>query len=345
MIASELRQDPATKEWVVIAPERSQRPKPAKRPRPDLHTFYSSQCPFCPGNESLTPSDVLRIGREAAAWQVRVVPNKFPALQPNTPPVSKNCFYRNAAGCGYHEVIIESPAHNLELADMPEEHIARILRAYRQRQTLMLEKDDVRSVVIFRNYGEHAGTSLLHPHSQLLATSIVPAYVQWKQEVAERHFEETGRNLYSDICEAEKWAGVRLIEEDRQFTAFVPYAASVPYEMWIVPIALSPTFALASDDALADLAGALRRCLLRLRHCCGDVDYNYVIHSCAKGEEAENYYLWHLQIIPRLTEPAGFELGSHMYINPMRPEDCAQQLREAAITIAEPVGLSYELSA
>ncbi|HEY6972622.1 MAG TPA: galactose-1-phosphate uridylyltransferase [Candidatus Angelobacter sp.] len=343
MKGSELRQDPATKEWVVIAPERSQRPQQDKRSAEERHTLYSSHCPFCPGNESLTPPELLRIGHEG--WQVRVVPNKFPALHSNAGPVGRNCFFRSAPGSGHHEVIIESPAHNLELADTPEEHIARILRAYQQRQRFLLERDDVRCVVIFRNYGERAGTSLLHPHSQVLATPVVPAFVHWKHEVAEHYWEENNRNLYADICEAERWSEMRMVEEDRAFTAFVPFASFVPYEMWIVPKRFTPSFALASDAELADLAGTLRRCLLRLRECCGNVHYNYVIHSCTRGLENEDFYLWHLQIIPRLTEPAGFEMGSHMYINPMLPEQCAQNLRNAAITIAEPAGVSYELSA
>jgi UDPglucose--hexose-1-phosphate uridylyltransferase len=284
----------------------------------------------------MTPPELLRVpvGR---AWKVRVVPNKFGALTPDASPDRHDGFFRTVVGAGYHEVIIEHPQHDLELADMPEEHILSVLHAYRQRQMELCRDPQVQFVVIFRNYGEQAGTSILHPHSQLLATPVVPAYMRWKHELAERYFDDTHRNLYADILENERTANSRIVEDSPGFTVFVPFASFVPYEMWIMPHAARPSFAMATDEELRKFSGVLRRSLQRLRNCCGDVDYNYVIHSCATREQNEEYYLWHLQIIPRLTLPAGFELGSHMYINPTLPEDCARQLRQALAPKAKAV--------
>lgn len=329
MKGSELRQDPATKEWVVIAPDRAKRPNAAAAPRNHPVAPPAAQCPFCPGHEFMTPPELLRIPA-GPDWQVRVVPNKFGAMSPEATPERHDGFFRTVAGAGYHEVIIEDPRHDLEFADMSEEQIANVLCAYRQRQVELSRDPKVQFVVIFRNYGERAGTSLLHPHSQLLATPVMPAYVRWKHELAERYFDDTHRNLYGDILENERTAGQRVVEDGSDFTVFAPFASFVPYEMWIMPHTAKPSFALASDEELHGLSGVLRRSLLRLRNCCGPVDYNFVIHSCATRELNEEYYLWHLQIIPRLTQPAGFELGSHMYINPTLPEEGAQQLREAS---------------
>jgi UDPglucose--hexose-1-phosphate uridylyltransferase len=330
MKGSELRQDPATKEWVVIAPERARRPQQNfQQPKP---AGGAASCPFCKGNESMTPPEIFSINGKNG-WQVRVVPNKFGALSPDRAPARSNAFFRSASGFGYHEVIIEHPDHFAQFVDFSEEHIAQVLRAYQRRQSELSKDDNIRFVVIFRNSGERAGTSLVHPHSQLLATPVVPAYMRWKHEVAERYFDDTNRNLYSDILEAERALATRIIEDDHDFTVFVPFASFVPYEMWIMPRIPTPSFTLASEHELQQLSGALRRSLLRLRECCGTVDYNFVIHSCSTRDEQEEYYLWHLQIIPRLTQPAGFELGSHMYINPMLPEECAQKLREATIDV------------
>lgn len=330
MHGSELRQDPATKEWVVIAPGRSQRPHAsiATEKRQATASTPAQDCPFCPGHEAMTPAELLRIP-VGPHWRVRVVPNKFGALTPDAGPERHDGFFRTVAGAGYHEVIIEHPRHDIEMADMPEEHILRVLHAYRQRQIELCRDPLVQYVVIFRNYGEQAGTSILHPHSQLLATPVVPGYMRWKHELAERYFDDTHRNLYSDILENERAAAVRMVEDSPEFSVFVPFASFVPYGMWIMPYAARPSFAMASDEELRKLSGVLQRSLQRLRNCCGNVNYNYVIHSCATRDQNEEYYMWHLQIIPRLTLPAGFELGSHIYINPTLPEECARQLREA----------------
>lgn len=335
MKGSELRQSPATKEWVVIAPQRALRPNASGAP-PARTGQSKATCPFCPGNESMTPPEIFRIGDERS-WSVRVVPNKFAAVSSDAGPARHDGFFRTIPGQGYHEVIIEHPEHELELADMSAGHIAQVLLAGRRRQMELCHDPNVQFMIMFRNYGERAGTSLVHPHSQLLATPVVPRYMRWKHELAERYFDDTHRNLYCDILAEEQAAEKRIIEEDGGYTVFAPFASFVPYEMWIMPHALQPAFALASEEELRSLAAILRRSLLRLRQCCGTVDYNYVIHSCSTRDPNTEYYLWHLQIIPRLTQPAGFELGSHIYINPTLPEDCARQLREASPEHKEPV--------
>lgn len=331
MQESELRQDPMTKDWVVIAPVRVKRSHSADVPPRTQVATNDQSCPFCFGNEALTPPEVYRDADREGSWLVRVVPNKFAALSPTASATRKEGFFRSAPGVGYHEVIIETPNHGDDISDMSPEHVARILRAYRERQRKLSEDPHVRSVVIFRNHGERAGTSLVHPHSQLVATPVVTALIRRKHEMAERYFDDTGRCIYCDVRDAEIADGSRLIEDTSAFAVFAPFASRSPFEMWIVPHAMRASFALATDDELDSLARILRASLCRLRACCGDVDYNYVIHSCPRKDEDEEYYLWHVQILPRISQPAGFEIGSGMFINTVAPELAAHQLRAAQI--------------
>jgi len=328
MNGPELRQDPTTKDWVVIAAGRAKRPHAFAESKPASSALtYDPSCPFCVGNEALTPPEVYRDNDTSGAWRVRVVPNKFAALTPDAKTERTEGFFRRAPGVGYHEVVIETPDHAGDLADLSVEHVARVLRAYRERQRALSLDPRVRFVIIFRNHGERAGTSLAHPHSQIVATPIVPAYMRRRHEIAERHFDDTGRCLYRDVQEAERADGSRLVEDTDGFMVFVPFASHVPFETWIVPHTLRPSFVLVTDEELDNLARVLRNSLRRLRACLGDVDYNYIVHSSPRKDEDEDYYLWHVQIVPRLTRPAGFEIGSHMSINTVEPEAAAEQLR------------------
>lgn len=326
---SELRQNPATKEWVVIAPER-----PAIEPaKLEPGVSFDPKCPFCPGNEDRTPPDLLRVPKGAleSDWQVRVVPDKFAALQPEIPPVKRGGFFRAIGGFGHHEIVIEHPRHNVELGEMGAEHIFKVLKVYRSRQRELSREKNVRFVTIFRQHGRAAGATFVHPHSHIIAMAVVPEYIHRKEEIARSYSGMTQRTLYSEIWELES-SSERLIEKDEAITAFVPFAAAVPYEMWIMPREPHPSFAMASDHDLRALAGMLERCLVRLRNCCGDVAFSYVIYSAPVGEEGPHFQ-WHLQITPRLAQPSGIELGPHMCINPMLPEDCARRLREAGSAV------------
>ncbi len=328
---SELRQNPATREWVVIAPER-----PAIEPaKLEAGAAFDPKCPFCPGNEGRTPPDLLRVPRGAleSDWQVRVVPDKFAVLQPEIPPVKRGGFFRAIAGFGHHEIVIEHPRHNAELSEMGVDHIFKVLKVYRTRQRELSREKNVRFVTVFRQHGTAAGATFAHPHSHILATAVVPEYIHRKEEIAKSYSGMTQRTLYSDIWEAES-SSERLVEKDEAMTAFVPFAAAVPYEMWILPREPHPSFAMASDHDLQALAGMLERCLVRLRNCCGDVAFSYVIYSAPVGEEGPHFQ-WHLQIMPRLAQPSGIELGPHLCINPMLPEDCARRLREAGSAVQQ----------
>ncbi|MBI2861844.1 MAG: galactose-1-phosphate uridylyltransferase [Chloroflexi bacterium] len=326
---SELRQDPTTRTWVIVATERARRPDEFKR-LTEVHDRPSHRpdCPFCSGNEALTPKEVW-VHPDPQDWQVRVVPNKFPALVPEGVPARQEFghLFRQMAGFGAHEVIIETPNHAKDLPDFTLEETETVLRAYRARYQALRQEAWARFIVIFRNHGLQAGTSLEHPHSQLIATPVAPLAVRQRYEVAMAYYDDRGGCLYRDLVEAERQAGLRVVLETERFVAFEPYASQTPFETWIAPKIHRPSFGLATDEDLHELAPVLRSTLRALALGLGDPDYNYVVASAPVEDEHKAYYLWHLRIVPRLTTPAGFELGSGIGITTARPEDTAAFLR------------------
>jgi UDPglucose--hexose-1-phosphate uridylyltransferase len=275
--------------------------------------------------------------REAGAanepgWSVRVIPNKFAALVPegSTERLLLDGFFRQMYGVGYHEVVIETPVHNRFIHSMSPAEVEEVLHAYHDRYLGLRQDRRVKLILIFKNHGEAAGTSLTHPHSQIVATPVVPAHVRRKCEAAIRYYDATGRCLYMDILNAERQSGQRVILESDGFLVFHPFASQVPFETWIVPKRHRPSFGQASMAELRDLAVVLRESLGRLAELLQDPDFNYVIHSAPVDGEDEEYFLWHLQIVPRLTRIAGFEIGSGMRINTACPEETARAMREMA---------------
>lgn len=331
--ASELRQDPFSRSWVVIAPDRDRRPQQAEAPataselgRPP----HEPECPFCPGNEDQTPSELWRMPAAGAEWAVRVVPNRFPILAPRAGPVRRHGTgpFVSADGTGAHEVVIETPRHDLDLPDLDDSAVATVLSAYRSRARALR---GIRPglVLPFRNHGAAAGTSLTHPHSQIVATPIVPLRYRRLFDTARTYYDDRGTCLYSDVTAAEVASGERALADDGPVLAFTPYASSVPFEIWLVPRSHQASFADVSDEILAETAKLLRQSLAALRGTLGDVAYNYVLVSAPNGEEGTAYFSWHLRLLPRVTTAAGFELGTGIAVNPVPPEQAAARLRTA----------------
>ncbi len=322
----------ATKKWVIFSPARSKRPHEfgQKRAHATRHPVYDESCPFCPGNEDQIPPIILEIhGAKPEQWETRVVPNKFPVLisDQEAERIGQG-FYQERPGYGHHEVIIESPDHSQDISSMSVEHVRTVLETYRSRYSALMESERISTVIIFRNHGPCAGTSIFHPHSQLIASEIVPIYIRNRQTQAENYFREYGRCVYCDILETEIEQQQRVILENDSFLGFVPFAAEVPFEIWLVPRVHRASFGHVSEQEEADLAAALSDVLGRLRGKLGDPDYNYVIHTSTKDRSTTNYLHWYLQIRPRTITPAGFEIGSGVPINPSKPEDDAAMLRE-----------------
>lgn len=327
-----IRQDPTTKEWVIIATDRAKRPHEFGRSKKERdQPEHDAACPFCPGNEDHTPPAVLQLdARKNDGWAVRVVPNRFAALTGDGEPERREYgpLFREMDGVGYHEVIIETPHHNRFLAEMEDEEVGLILEAYRLRYQTLREKLQVKFVILFKNHGAGAGTSLQHPHSQLVATPIAPVLLRRKYEVATMHYDDTGRCLYCDLVDEERKAGSRMVWETMRFVVFYPFASRVPFETWIAPKEHQPSFAHTTEEDLRELAHVLKTTLGGLSQALGDPDFNYIIHSSPAEDESKAYYLWHIQILPRVTTFAGFELGSGIFINTAVPEESAPFMRQ-----------------
>lgn len=326
--SSELRQDPATRNWVIIAPQRDHRPSAFP---PETHpTAPDEPCPFCPGREAETPPEVWQRSGRSGEWHVRVVPNKFAILsggEDKRRRVSAEEFV-SLAGTGRHEIVIESRDHATDLARVEVAGVRDVLEAYRARYRT-LRDEGWAAITIFRNHGRGAGTSLAHPHSQIVATPVVPPQTRQRFEVAMQHYDDLGTCLYLEILERELNDGRRIVLENERYVVFQPFAAISPFETWIMPRVHCSSFGEASDRDLDDLAVVLRKALGGLRRELGDPDYNYVIRSAPPRDEGQAYFVWHVQIVPRLTTPAGFELGSGIPVNPSLPEETAATLRRA----------------
>jgi UDPglucose--hexose-1-phosphate uridylyltransferase len=332
---SEIRQDPTTEEWVIVARERAKRPNEFTHLQPRLKLpDFSSYCPFCPGNESMTPPQTLLYqNQEGNGWQVRAFVNKFAALSPDgriTRDI-KEGFFTEMKGVGVHEVIVETPLHNRSLALMREDEVLEILNSYRERYNKLSQQPFAKLIIIFKNHGIMAGTSLEHSHSQLVVTPMVPKHIKLRHEVAVRYYDKTGRCLYSDLTEHELKSGKRIVMDTEKFVAFHPFASQRPFETWILPKKHQACFGSVSDEDLGNLAHVLRINLIKLYRGLNDPDFNYVIDTAPIGDENEPYYMWHMRIIPRFTEAAGFEIGSGIYINTAVPEETARFMRDLDI--------------
>jgi UDPglucose--hexose-1-phosphate uridylyltransferase len=332
---SEIRQDPTTKEWVIMATERRKRPSDFiyQLPRVEKPPFVSS-CPFCPGNESMTPPAVLSYAdSNDGAWKIRVFTNRFPAVTPEG-GISRRIeqeFFLCVEGVGCHEVMVETPVHNKPLALMNDLEVAEVLRAYRQRYEAISQMPHMKSIIVFKNHGVAAGTSLEHPHSQIVATAIVPRHMRTQYEVAISYFDDKGHCLYSDLADRELGIGTRIVIETERFVVFHPFASHRPFETWIMPKANQASFGQASAEDIQHLGKILRITLLKLYRGLDNPDFNLVIDSAPVGEERADFYQWHMRIIPRINEAAGFEIGSGIFINTALPEETAPFMRDLKV--------------
>ncbi len=315
---------------MILAPRRGERPhEPVVVPRPP-QPERDPACPFCPGNEDRTPPEILRLPPEGPDWRVRVVPNLYGALGGDGPARRTGSpMFREMPGVGSHEVVIESPRHDARLDEMTQEEVAEVAWVWRERYRALMARPEIRAAVVFKNFGRLAGTSLLHPHSQIVATPVYLPRLLRRLDVATRYFDDTGMCLYDDLIAAEREARVRIVDECGSFVSLEPFAAGSPFETWILPTFHQGSFGDLLDEELDDLACILIRTLTLIRRACGDPDYNLVVYSAPMNGHVDEVFHWHIKLIPKLSTPAGFEIGSAMSINTVPPEEAAEALRSA----------------
>jgi len=326
----ELRKDPVVGRWVIIATERARRPSDfaAEPVRP-----RQTACAFCEGHEHQTPPEILA-GRppdgrpNGPGWTYRVVPNKYPALriEGELEPAGEGLFDR-MNGVGAHEVVIETPHHGASLAGLSVDAVTDVLCAFRERM-LDLKKDPrFAYVLVFKNHGEAAGASLEHPHSQLIATPIIPIMVSEELAGSAQYYDLKERCVWCDMVRQERRGGGRLIVESHDFAALAPFAPRFPFETWILPTHHRAAFEESTEEELRGAATILGGFLRRVDRVLGEPAYNFMLHTAPFREAQLESFHWHLEVIPKLTRVAGFEWGSGFFINPVPPEDAAEALR------------------
>ncbi len=338
---SEFRWDPLKGTWVITENQRARQPREFLI---DRQKTSITICPFCTGQESKTPPEVFALRPDGTVangpdWQVRVVPNKFPLLRIEGQLNQKTTgLYRSMQGVGAHEVIIETADHQRSLAQLDIAETTNVLKAYRARLLDLRQDTRFRFLQIFKNHGVEAGAPLPHSHSQLMAVPITPPVTRNELNTCREHFRSTGNCLVCDLLAEEIADGRRVVFNDGRFLVLAPYASCFPFELRLFPLQHNHDFALQNDRELADCARALQEMLRRLFRLLEDPPYNFIlhtappIHACFSKpgywQTLARDYHWHIELVPRLSQIAGFEWGSGFYINPLPPEDAAGFLRD-----------------
>jgi UDPglucose--hexose-1-phosphate uridylyltransferase len=329
----ELRKDPVVGRWVIISTERGRRPN-------DFNTEpvrpVGGPCVFCTRNEDKTPPEIMAIRppdtvRDGAGWSLRVVPNKFPALriEGDLEPSGEG-LYDRMNGVGAHEVVIETPDHDASLATLPAGAVTDVLLAFRERM-LDLKKDPrFEYILVFKNHGEAAGASLEHPHSQLVATPIIPIMVTEELTGSQEYWHRKERCVWCDVIRQERRDRRRVVAEAGGFIALEPFAPRFPFETWILPVRHRSAFEESGEEELRALAEMLGDFLRRMNRALASPPFNFMLHTAPLRDGALDHFHWHLELIPKVTRVAGYEWGSGFFINPMPPEDAAEALRDAA---------------
>jgi UDPglucose--hexose-1-phosphate uridylyltransferase len=343
---SEFRQDPITGRWVIVAEGRSARPN--EYPKLPL-SGPPSECPFCEGHESWTPPELAAYRdpagpRDGPGWTVRTVPNKFPTLAAEASasaagPGERR--YGRRPGFGFHEVVIESPSH-VPLALLPQGQTRKFVRMLSERVRSLSSTPGVAAVVLFENAGPDSGGTLVHPHAQLVGLPDVPPFLVEEARGAGRSARSSGGVCaFETVLAEEREASVRIISDDADLSAYAPFASEYPFEVRIVPRRHSGSLGQASETELERLADLLPSVLRALEAVVPGASYNFVARSFAEGRPEARSYHWHLDLLPRLIRPDGFEVGGGIAVNPVPPESAATQLR-AALSSRAPAGASAE---
>lgn len=295
----------------------------------------SRSCSFCEGREDETAAEILALRRpdtrvDGPGWQVRVIPTEPAVLAPGQAVVAREGVYASVPGIGAHEVIVETPRHDLDMERYPLDHMVQILGVYRQRLWDLTERQGLPFTQVFRNHGAVAGAISEHAHSQVIATPVETRWLREELEACREYHRSEGRSLFGDLIEQELAERERVVTGNERFIAIAPYASRSPFEVWILPREENPHYLHVRDSDLPDLAAILQKVLWGIKNALEDPPYNFVLHTAplpAAGEETPSYH-WHIEVIPRLTRLAGFEWGTGFYVNPTPPEEAARFLRE-----------------
>ncbi len=328
---AELRRDPVVGRWVIVETESPLGPEDFEH---EPHHWAKTECPFCYGNEDKTPAEVGAIRDpktepNTPGWGVRVVPNKFPALEIEGDIERRGeGIYDMSRGIGAHEVIIQSPYHNQDIPDLLDEEVANMLKMCCSRTQDLQRDKRFKYILVFKNYGPSAGASLAHPHVQLIALPMIPKNPAEEIEGALEYFKFRERCLFCDMLNQETQEKTRLVTENKYFAAFCPFVSRFNFEVWIMPKIHSSSYHGMKSNEITALAKILKKVLGKLRLLLSNPAYNFIIHaSPLRGNGDLAHYHWHIEIMPTLTRVAGFEWGTGFYMVSTPPELAAKHLR------------------
>jgi UDPglucose--hexose-1-phosphate uridylyltransferase len=327
---SQLRLDPLTGRWVVLASERSERPFAFLERSLPVEGDPTRPCPFCPGQEDSIPPALETYG-PGGRWLVRVVPNLYPAFDGNAPMVVTHLgpVFTQAPASGIHEVLVLTSDHNASWADLPEAHSGLVMAAIRDRMEEHASVAGLRYSQAVVNRGREAGASIEHPHGQLLSMPFVPGEIADELGGFARF---QGNCLLCAVADAEEEAGHRVVYADEQVVVVCPFWSGTPYQMLIIPRRHSPHLHRAAPADLAAVGRSIQLTLAAMRARLGDVAYNVMLHSAPYRVSSD--YHWHAHVLPKVTTRGGFELGSGVLINVMAPERAADEMRAEVTAVA-----------
>lgn len=321
------RKDPFGRAWVLISPERGLVASDFGSVLP-----LPERSPLSPGNERQTGPEITAVrpsttSPDGPEWRMRVIAHPTALVEPRAFREEGDDLFRQAASSGYQEVVVEHPDARMALDTMPRAHLVDVLRLYRERLALLAARPGIRHVQITRNVGRAAGALYEHPHAQLLAVPVGSRWVEEEVEAARTYHDGHGRCLFCDVIARELAGRERVITHNDAFVAVAPYAAKTPFETWILPREHASAFTGVAANTLPLLAGLLQTVVRALNDALDHPPYNLLVHTLpAAGDRS---FHWHIEILPRLTQQAGFDWGSGFYVNPTPPEDAARFLREA----------------
>jgi len=325
---SELRQDPVTGDWVVIALGRGKRPGEFVKKR-EPYPPLSDKCPFCFPEETRQEKDALVFRRADGDWSLRVVPNKYPAFSKNQPLKHfEEGPYFGMNGVGYHEVVITRD-HTRQIALLDPMEVAEIVDAYQDRYIDLMNKKSVNYIEIFHNHGREAGASIEHPHSQLMAIPVVSPGIELELDGAETYHRSNRKCVFCAISEWELKERKRIIFENDNFLAFCPFSSRVAFEVWVMPKSHKPYFERITNEEKIDLGEALQKSIGAVYGTLEDPAYNFYLHTSPCDGKDYHHYHWHMEILPHTTTWEGFELSTGIEISTIEPEKAAEALRKS----------------
>lgn len=316
-----------TGDWVVIATARAKRPEEfASQKRAEI-VESNDKCLFCYPTETGQEKDVLIYATESGDWSLRVFPNKYPAFtRGGRIRHSEEGPYFSMDGVGYHEIVVTRD-HKKQIALLDPMEVSEIIDSFQSRYIDLMNKKSVNYIEIFHNHGKEAGASIAHPHSQLMAIPVISPYIKSELEGAQEYHRMNKHCVYCSMVSWEMESKKRVVFENDDFLVFCPFASRAAFETWVVPKKHKPYFERTSDSDKISAGEALQQAIKKIYKALGDPAYNFYIHtSPADGKDYPHYH-WHIEILPRTSVWAGFELSTGIEISTIEPEVAAEYLR------------------